>query len=93
MYNILDINGRYRDFVGLLSSITATYLVGAAVSAALYYLIGSGGNLVRECGKLNWTSLVPGFVIVGLEVGKFENKLCAFAEIKEATQKTGHTRA
>ena len=24
---------------------------------------------------------------------KFENKLCAFAEIKEATQKTGHTRA
>ncbi len=54
------------------ASLTATYLVGAAVSAALYYLIGSGGNLVRECGKLNWTSLVPGFVIVGLEVGKHE---------------------
>lgn len=51
------------------ASLVITYLVGAAVSAVLYYLLPSDRNLVKECGKLNWAPLVLGIVIVGLEAG------------------------
>ena len=51
------------------ASLIVTYLTGAAVSAVLYFTLGSGGNLLREFGKLNWTSFVLGVVIVGLEAG------------------------
>ena len=51
------------------ASLIVTYLVGAAASAILYFAFGSGGNLLKECGKLNWTSFVLGIVIVGLEAG------------------------
>ncbi|MBQ4434758.1 MAG: EamA family transporter [Clostridia bacterium] len=51
------------------ASLTVTYLVGAAVSALLYFVLGSGGSLLKEYGKLNWAPFVLGFVIVGLEVG------------------------
>ena len=36
------------------ASLTVTYLVGAAASAILYYVLGPGGNLLKEYGKLNW---------------------------------------
>ena len=52
-----------------LASVTATYLVAAAVSAILYFATNRGGNLMREYGQLNWAPLVLGIVIVGLEVG------------------------
>ena len=32
-------------------------------------MLGSGGNLVKEYGKLNWAPFVLGIVIVGLEAG------------------------
>ena len=55
--------------VNPFASLIVTYLTGAAVSAVLYFTLGSGRNLLREFGKLNWTSFVLGVVIVGLEAG------------------------
>ncbi len=52
-----------------LASLTVTYLVGALASAVLYYALGSGGDLLKEYGKLNWAPFVLGIVIVGLEAG------------------------
>ena len=55
-----------------LASLVVTYLVGAAVSAILYFLLPGGGekkNFIAELSKLNWAPFVLGIVIVGLEVG------------------------
>ena len=52
-----------------LASLTVTYLVGAVVSAALYFLLHRGGSLTREYSHLNWTAFALGVAIVGLEVG------------------------
>ena len=51
------------------ASIIVTYLIGAAASTILYFMLGSEGNLVKEFGKLNWAPIVLGFAIVGLEAG------------------------
>lgn len=51
------------------ASLIITYLIGAAASAVLYFVLGSEGNLAREFGKVNWAPFVLGLVIVGLEVG------------------------
>ncbi len=51
------------------ASLTVTYLVGAAISAVMYYVLGPRGNIFREYAKLNWAPLALGIVIVGLEVG------------------------
>ena len=51
------------------ASLTVTYLVAAAASAALFYLLGDGGSLIKEYGKLNWAPWVLGLVIIGLEAG------------------------
>ncbi len=51
------------------ASLTVTYLVGAVVSAVLYFALGPGGSLIKEYGKLNWAPFVLGIVIVGLEAG------------------------
>ena len=51
------------------ASLTVTYLVGAAASTILFFALGSGGNLLKEYGKLNWAPVVLGIVIVGLEAG------------------------
>ena len=52
-----------------LASLTVTYLVAAAVSAVLYCVLGRGGNLLREYGRLNWASFALGISVVGLEAG------------------------
>ena len=52
-----------------LASLTVTYLVGAAVSCALYYLINREANLFREIRLTNWAPVVMGLVICGLELG------------------------
>ena len=57
------------DGMDPFASLTVTYLVGAAASALLYFLLNRGGNIFREYGKINWASAVLGIVIVGLEVG------------------------
>ena len=50
------------------ASLTVTYIISAAMSAVLYYLLG-GGSLIQEYKKLNWAPIVLGLVIVGLEGG------------------------
>ena len=51
------------------ASLTVTYLVGAAVSGILYFLLGTNTNLLKEYSKVNWAPVVLGLVIVGLEAG------------------------
>lgn len=51
------------------ASLTVTYLVAAAVSFAAFFLTSKGKNIGAEFSKLNWSSLVLGIVIIGLEVG------------------------
>ena len=51
------------------ASLTVTYFIGAVFSGALYFVFNRNGNLLREFQKLNWSPLVLGLVIVGLEVG------------------------
>lgn len=55
--------------VNPFASLTITYLVGAALSALLF--LGSAGfsRLGTELAKTNWTALVLGISIVGLEAG------------------------
>ena len=52
-----------------LASLTLTYLVGAVVSCAMYYILNRNANLFREIRLTNWAPIVLGIVIVGLEVG------------------------
>ncbi len=51
------------------ASLTITYLVGAVLSAVLFFVLGDQPNIFKEFGKMNWSSLVLGLVIVGLEAG------------------------
>lgn len=51
------------------ASLTVTYLVGAAVSAVLFYIMNPGQSLLTEWTGLNWAAFVLGVAIVGLEVG------------------------
>ncbi|MBQ0037650.1 MAG: EamA family transporter [Clostridiales bacterium] len=52
-----------------LASLTITYLVAAATSTVLYFLLNRGGNLLEELTRTNWAPAVLGVVIVGLETG------------------------
>ena len=52
-----------------LASLTVTYLVGAVVSCAMYFILNRDANLLREIRLTNWAPIVLGIVIVGLEVG------------------------
>ena len=54
-----------------LASLTITYMIGAAVSGVLYYVLNrhSDPSLLFEWSKTNWAPFLLGFVIVGLEVG------------------------
>ena len=40
------------------ASLTVTYLIGAAFSAVLYYVLGANGSILKEYGKLNWAPFV-----------------------------------
>ena len=51
------------------ASLTITYMVGAAISASVYFITSSGGNLLAEWKEINWTTFVLGLAIVGLEAG------------------------
>ncbi len=57
------------DKLNPLASLTVTYFVGTIVSLALYFVLNRDANLIREYQKLNWSSFVLGFAVVGLEVG------------------------
>ena len=51
------------------ASLTITYLIGAAISAIIFFAMTKGGNLFHEWGQANWTMVVLGLAIVGLEAG------------------------
>lgn len=51
------------------ASLTVTYLIGAGLSALLYFVFNKSGNMIGEYSKLNWAPFSLGVVIVGLEVG------------------------
>lgn len=52
-----------------LASLTITYLIGAAASAILYYVLNKNADILAEYSKVNWAPFALGIVIVGLEVG------------------------
>ena len=51
------------------ASLTVTYLLGAAASAALCLVTSTEGGIIKEIGKINWSSFALGAAIVGLEAG------------------------
>ena len=51
------------------ASLTVTYLVAAAASAILFFVLGTEGNILKEYEKLNWAPFILGIVIIGLEAG------------------------
>lgn len=57
------------DGVNPFASLTVTYLVGAACSAVIYFLMDRQADLIRQFTKINWSSYVLGFAIAGLEAG------------------------
>lgn len=50
-------------------SLMVTYLIAAACSFAMFFLNPSHGRIAAELKQLNWTAIVLGIVIVGLEFG------------------------
>ena len=50
-------------------ALTITYLVGAIMSAIIFVASVKPAGVMTEISKVNWTSLVLGFAIVGLEAG------------------------
>ena len=55
--------------VTTFASLTITYLVGAAVSMVLFYVLSGKHDIVAEWKYINWTTFVLGLAIVGLEAG------------------------
>ena len=55
--------------VSPFASLAITYLIGAIVCAAMFFVTEPRHSIVGEFAKVNWSSYVLGFVIVGLEVG------------------------
>ncbi len=51
-------------------SLTVTYIVAAIVSFVMFLFQGGlHKSIIEEAGKLNWTALVLGVCIIGLELG------------------------
>ena len=45
------------------------YILCAIISLVMYFITNQGGNLIREFSYTNWTVIVMGLAIVGLEAG------------------------
>lgn len=50
-------------------SLVITYLIAAVFATVLFFLTDARHDILKEVSKLNWTSVVLGVVIVGLEAG------------------------
>lgn len=50
-------------------SLTVTYLVGAVFSFVMCLLTNKQTDIVKEIGRLNWSSWLLGISVVGLETG------------------------
>lgn len=51
------------------ASLTITYVIGAGISAVIFFITSKGGSLLQEWSGVNWTAFVLGLAIVGLEAG------------------------
>ena len=67
MYNICTKS--MPQGVNPFGALMVTYIVGAVLSAVLFFIGIRHGNAAEEMSKINWTAIVLGIVIVGLEVG------------------------
>ena len=52
-----------------MASLTITYTVSAVCAAIMYFILNRGGNLFHEYAKMNFTPVLLGISIVGLEFG------------------------
>ena len=52
-----------------MASMTITYLVGAACSAVMFFVMNRNGSLLQEYAKVNWAPIFLGISVVGLEIG------------------------
>lgn len=55
--------------VSPFATLTITYLVGAVVSAIMFFVTEPKNNILKHFVETNWASYVLGLIIVGLEVG------------------------
>lgn len=55
--------------VNPFASLSITYIVSAILTLLLYFFTSPTKNLSVEMGHMNWTALVMGIAIVGLEFG------------------------
>lgn len=55
--------------VNAFAALTVTYLVGAAVCAAVFLASVKPANALTALREVNWTSFVLGLAVVGLEAG------------------------
>nr|MDD6336006.1 EamA family transporter [bacterium] len=51
------------------ASLTVMYMIAALLSLALFFITSQDKSIIAEVHKLNWTSLVLGIAIIGLEFG------------------------
>lgn len=50
-------------------SLVVTYVVSAAAAFAMFFITTDSHNLAQCLSRVNWTSIVLGFALVGLESG------------------------
>ena len=55
--------------INTFASLSITYLVAMICSLVMYIVTGENKNFLQELSKANWTALVLGISIVGLEFG------------------------
>jgi len=55
--------------INTFASLSITYLVAMICSVIMYFITGENKNFLQELSKTNWTTLVLGISIVGLEFG------------------------
>ena len=57
------------DKVNAFAALSVTYFVAATASFITFFITSKNKNIFSEISKTNWSSLVLGIVIVGLEIG------------------------
>lgn len=57
------------DTINPFAALVITYSVAAIVSYFLFFINSGNYNLITGLKNINWTSIVLGFTIIGLEAG------------------------
>lgn len=67
LYNITAKNTPHQ--VNPFASLFLVYIIATICSYGFYLLTSNNSNLLTELPKMNWTTVVMGFTIVGIEAG------------------------